>query len=274
MKNCLVTKLKSSVDNNNLPIFDQLKFKVGHTGEALRFYMKAYASDNCVVTGIPDAGGAVSFSYISDESQTYTNPFTIADQMNGFIAVASGADCTITILNKSKLRLLSNGSFGVNGIIEGAKDILAAIPEEVKILRFERSISTEITLEDIISSCPTFEALYIAKSYYMQGNIAALTQLSSFKNLDAGECRGLTGDITSLGSMTTLENLALYATNVSGTMESFVAAQRASGRTTGTITGSGGNWGQVTFNGSRDNAKGAVSWTETTITMNGITIDA
>lgn len=84
----------------------------------------------------------------------------------------------------------------------------------------------------------------------------------------------VSGDIVKLGALTALTNFAFGFTKCSGTIESWVQAQRANGRTTGSVTGNSTNGSNVTFNGSKDNAKGGVSWTATTITMNGITIDA
>ena len=82
----------------------------------------------------------------------------------------------------------------------------------------------------------------------------------------------VSGDISKLGNLTKLTNLALGQTSVSGDIESFVQAQRAAGRSSASLTGSSINWGEVTFDGSL--TKGGLSWTSTTITMNGKTINA
>ena len=82
----------------------------------------------------------------------------------------------------------------------------------------------------------------------------------------------VSGGISKLGNLTKLTNLALGQTSVSGDIESFVQAQRAAGRSSASLTGSSINWGEVTFDGSL--TKGGLSWTSTTITMNGKTINA
>ena len=92
-------------------------------------------------------------------------------------------------------------------------------------------------------------------------------------NLDLGA--GVTGDIVVLGANIALESLNIRKTNCTGTIESFVQALRANGRTTGSIAmSSSTNNSNVTFNGSTANVKGALTWTENTITQNGITVDA
>lgn len=84
----------------------------------------------------------------------------------------------------------------------------------------------------------------------------------------------VSGDIVKLGKCINLTNLAFGNSHCSGTIESLIQAMRANGRTTGSMTGNSINNSDVTFNGSTANAKGTVSWTVSTITMNGITIDA
>lgn len=84
----------------------------------------------------------------------------------------------------------------------------------------------------------------------------------------------VSGDIVKLGKCTALTNLAFGKSHCYGTIESLIQAFRANGRTTGSMTGNSANYSDVTFNGRTENAKGTVSWTPTTITMNGITIEA
>lgn len=84
----------------------------------------------------------------------------------------------------------------------------------------------------------------------------------------------VSGDIVKLGKCINLTNLAFGKSHCSGTIESLIQAMRANGRTTGSMTGNSANNSDVTFNDSKSNAKGTVSWTASTITMNGITINA
>ena len=105
----------------------------------------------------------------------------------------------------------------------------------------------------------------------VSGDISKLGNLTKLTNLDVGQT-SVSGDISKLGNLTKLTNLALGQTSVSGDIESFVQAQRAAGRSSASLTGSSINWGEVTFDGSL--TKGGLSWTSTTITMNGKTINA
>ena len=117
---------------------------------------------------------------------------------------------------------------------------------------------------------PNLEVLGL-KNTFVSGDISKLGNLTKLTNLDVAQT-SVSGDISKLGNLTKLTNLALGLTSVSGDIESFVQAQRAAGRSSASLTGSSINWGEVTFDGSL--TKGGLSWTSTTITMNGKTINA
>lgn len=103
------------------------------------------------------------------------------------------------------------------------------------------------------------------------GSINRFNTLTNLTSLSLGRTE-TTGDIINLGNLVNLTNIGIGNTGISGTIESFVQAQRSAGRNSAQITGSSANWGKVTFNGS--STRGTLSWTPTTITMNGVTINA
>lgn len=64
-----------------------------------------------------------------------------------------------------------------------------------------------------------------------------------------------------------------FTTRITGSIENMVKAQRAAGRTTGTID-AGGDWASdISFNGGKS-LNGILSWTETQITLGETTITA
>ena len=103
------------------------------------------------------------------------------------------------------------------------------------------------------------------------GSINKFNTLTNLTSLSLSYTR-ITGDIINLGNLVNLTNIGIGKSGIGGTIESFVQAQRSAGRNSAQITGSSANWGEVTFNGS--STKGPLSWTPTTITMNGVTINA
>lgn len=109
------------------------------------------------------------------------------------------------------------------------------------------------------------------------GNIASLATLTKCTSLRVSSAGQVTGDIASVGNIL-VTDFAVSNSGVSGRFEDFVAAQRLAGRTSYTTTGT---WYLqdcgVTFNGqpiSASSPAGAISWTDTTITVNGTTINA
>jgi hypothetical protein len=82
----------------------------------------------------------------------------------------------------------------------------------------------------------------------------------------------VSGDISSLGGCTSLRTLALADTQCYGAIEAFVVMQRAKGRKSASINAYLFSSG-ITFNGGKASGSG-LSWTETTITYGGVTIDA
>ena len=113
--------------------------------------------------------------------------------------------------------------------------------------------------------------ILIFDSTKLTGSINGFNKLTNLKSLSLVNVK-VTGDIVNLGNLVNLTNVGIGNTNISGTIESFVKAQRSAGRNSAQLTGSSRDWGKVTFNGS--STKGTLSWTATTITMNGVTINA
>lgn len=82
------------------------------------------------------------------------------------------------------------------------------------------------------------------------------------------------GNISVLGKLMSVTNLAFGGSKCTGTIESLVAEYRRNGKNEGSVTCNSYNNSYVTFNGTTAGAKSSLSWTANTITMNGVTIDA
>ena len=113
--------------------------------------------------------------------------------------------------------------------------------------------------------------ILVLDSTKVTGSINLFNTLTNLTSLSLINTK-LTGDIINLGNLVNLTNIGIGNTDISGTIESFVQAQRSAGRNSAQLNGSSRDWGKVTFNGS--STKGPLSWTPTTITMNGVTINA
>lgn len=110
----------------------------------------------------------------------------------------------------------------------------------------------------------------------IRGDIKSLGECLSLATISLYGNPNIYGDIESLGKLTSLSVCNVRNTQVKGTWESFVRAQRTNGRINGQITFSGrDNAGlRITFNENVSLYSGdnTLSWTEDTMTLNGTTI--
>ncbi len=133
---------------------------------------------------------------------------------------------------------------------------------------------------DNLSGLTVMEKLILQRNsadYSLTGNLESLAGMTELIQLNITLCKGLTGQLSSLGNMTKLTSINLGDTNISGSIEDFVVAQRASGRTAcETLHVSWIGSSKVTFNGGTISNSGSsvLSWTSSTITLGGTTIDA
>ena len=147
-----------------------------------------------------------------------------------------------------------------------------------------------------LSPLTALTTLDLTGSSHITGSLSDLSPLTALTNLKMTGSSHITGSLSDLAPLTALTSLALvnainitgnikdirqpvtsliiYNTGIVGELIEFVKTQRAAGRTTGSCN-NGGWWGNnITFNGS--NPGGGVqtlSWTENTITNNGVTVN-
>lgn len=271
MSKCYNTRLDGSVNNPNLPILGVIKFKM-NSGT---WFMAMSAKDDsdCIVSG--DDG--ISFSSSSGVNP-YTNPFQLTSLMSGFTVTASANGNEISIADKYNIKTNTSGGssgIGIRGVseIEGGPGELY-FPSDMDGIAFE-NCSFAYSLEQLLEPMAdlNLKRITLKSCPAVTGDILDFASFSALENITINYCANLTGDIADINTVT-ITNMALANSNIGGTIEAFVAKQRSLGRTTGSVGGNSAGWGKVTFNGSTSNAKGTVTWTETTITMNGITINA
>lgn len=91
-----------------------------------------------------------------------------------------------------------------------------------------------------------------------------------------GQLYKVVGNISELGSLTKLTLINLDGSYLEGSIEGFVAAQRANGRTSADNVNMSYYAGHVTFQGKQitGSTNKVLSWTPTSITFDGVTINA
>ena len=137
------------------------------------------------------------------------------------------------------------------------------------------------TLEDL-KSATALQVLRIktpsGADSHIYGKLSDLADLSELHEFVINRCINITGELSQLGSLVNLTSITVmyesgYESLISGTIESFVAAQRLAGRTTESGISCLFNHTNITFNGSlvSSSSQRTLSWTATTITYNGVT---
>ena len=93
------------------------------------------------------------------------------------------------------------------------------------------------TLQQIIDSAPNLSSIILFLPTGISGNISVLSSLNNLTRLvifDERTSSNIVGTLSSVGSLINLTSLALCQTAVTGSIEDFVEAQVAAGRTSGT----------------------------------------
>jgi hypothetical protein len=277
MENCLVTKLKGTVDNVNLSKIGELVVKTkGNIILTSENAITVRANKNAIslVNGgpysnsvnVPAGMNPATQIYVSEECTVFipkyylhtitinpsdnidlnfTGEFDVLEGGVGFGAVAVGTKFDLGIAPKKLVNIsASNYTISFNG---DSYPIL-------KKVSFESTNKDQvINISDLVSKAPLLEE-YRCYSNYQNGTFEGF-----------GNAKRL--------------NL-IYGFNGTGTMEGFVAAQRlASGDREARTTGSANlMWcGNITFQGVSNLVLGSVktlSWTADTITFDGTTINA
>lgn len=311
MENCLVTKLKSSVNNNTLQKLGYAiitKPAFGSYDANAQYLSVSYSDVDYSGTILARTGsfygGATSYTMnganatircdapaaILDFPDKYK--ITAFDGRN-FILNMDSMSCmsALTILKGEvcgNLDLITADKFPVLQTLQHSRPdnslkIIGDIANLAKIPTLQTVIFNEIT--DIngvtgtlanIASLSNLKTFSISKNKNITGNITSLVNNTGLEVLEVNGCTGLTGSINSLGALKSLTRLKLADSNIGGTIEGFVQAQRANpnGRTTEStgITIPYLNTTSITFDGEAitaalGNGNTVLTWDATTITL-------
>lgn len=273
---CLLTELRGEFGDNSNAKFGEIRIVLLLPANYRTVLNVGKSSgDGCIARTITP-GVKFSTSASGELTDTFTLP-SIASSTDMFINNSSNEAITavIFISNKYILSELKNNQASVEA---GARIYSETYKGESNDwLPNITVIKSDVApISKIVGTITDLKGFYNATFIRIAEQNNATTDdwsiFTKLTNIDLDS--NVSGDIVKLGALTDLTNFAFGKSKCSGTIESWVQAQRANGRTTGSVTGNSSNISNVTFNGIRGNAKGGVSWTATTITMNGITIDA
>ena len=190
MNKCFITKLPSSVDNDNLPVLGQLRINWLKQSDLTNNDARAIglATNDSIVVKVSGAhltDGTLTSNL--GNSKTITNADGIV-----WLYVSNDTDATLTIDNKYALT-------NINVVKPGGKESLA------------RSIYFDI--EDI-KYCTNLNTLNLPFTQ-VSGDISAVSKLTNLITLNLSSTQ-VSGDISAISQLTALTSLALSNTQVSG----------------------------------------------------------
>ena len=267
MGNCLITKLKGTVDAD-LPMFGKLIYDIP-AGGTMDLKGAAIAGKEFSWDG--------SITVLDESSNPVSSPATPSAQIYSVSGGANGGRLIVThnydIQMPSQGLLIYNTKFGMD-----IKDIMYWWNGTYFALKsFTPTLDNKIygdvsALHGHISAIATFSTE--DERVNLEGNLNVMAEASSMTRLQFKNNNKVTGDIGQMfRGNTSINNITLVnLPNVGGTIEDLVKFQRGHGRTTGTISAifNGG----MTFQGEKyPVVRYDLSWTATTITWAGVTIN-
>ena len=250
MNKCFITKLPSSVDNDNLPVLGQLRINWSKQSNLTDNDARAIAlSTNDSIT-IKVSGAHLTDSTLASNLGN-TKTITAADSLV-WLYVSNDADAVLTIDNKYSLTYLSfvrpnkgglkrSVKFDINDIryctaltsfditnTQVSGDISAV--SQLTALTYLNLSSTQVSgdISDI-SKCTALTLLNLSGTN-VSGDISAVSQLTALISLGLINTN-VSGDISALSQLTALTSLALDNTNISGEIDSFANLTKLSSLT-------------------------------------------
>ena len=265
MSECLVTKLKGIVDNDNLPIYGAIKVKVGNGEFDFGVCNKAGTtiSWNNVIDQITLSNGTVITS-------PYTFPVGSENAMTRFVGTLT-RETTFVITNK----------YNITRIYDNTPNVVWPSLEELKYadireFRNRYGVITDTdnkSISELITMFPNITALDFA-GFKITGNISSLAvwqNLTEFSSVDHLANVAFEGNIESLASLISLGGSGandFRTPNVTGTLEGLVEGQVSNGRNSGNMILQLG-LSAVTLNNTEVNKTIRITFTASEVSIDG-----
>lgn len=254
--NCLVTKLKAVVNNSNLKKLGVLD--IYGTGNAdIGFKASSPITVKCI-SGSMYSDSARTQAITEKEIPVSANTVYVYITNGTHIEVSNKYAITFVFMTPATEKL------NVEDFKYSAGITRLTVPQ-IKGKLSDLSVLTSCTILELVGS----SAEYNTDLEGVASDIAGLTGLTKINLVRALK---VIGSFESLGKCIALTEIKIAETHIAGTVEAFVARQRGAGRTTASNIAI--SLADTTFNGtSVTHSNTTLSWTATTITFNGVTID-
>lgn len=262
MKKCLVTKLNGVVNNPDLIKLDELVITLNAT--KVGAWLCVTASDNA------SAGISVKFnktvSYGTgnnpEENKTDITEVTINPGIIPFFFAKETGTIKVSISSKFNIALLSTSSATGSGMeivdVKGFSYLsdLKTIENKdgnlnIGTLSGFKSLSKVLLnkgegLLKSFTNCPLKELILTSSN--IVGTLSDLVNIPTLTTLNFMYSKYITGNISDLSSLTSLKELSVVDTNLTGTIESLADGMKNAGRKSGTLTVVSVNTEGITYN--------------------------
>ena len=290
--NCLVTKLKGTV-NSDLDKLGEMTFIVSRpsgqagaddfsdgwfTNLSVSGYVDGISTTNPVITVINGQAVEATNDYDNSDHEHYENyvgfPSALANEKirvkNYYRINQISMSENITTTELARLKYVDLTELTKRGAMNAPQLDVKDYNEFSASLVSIGCIDLLGNVDDMVVKTSLI-TLNCEEQHGLVGTAASLvTKVPNIQTLKVGF--GITGNFADFGALTSLTELT--SKNAVGSVESFVATARAAGRTSGSVTLV---WTfNITFQDQEQYGTGGsvLSWTPTTITFNGVTINA
>ena len=212
MNKCFITKLPSSIDNDNLPVLGQLRINWLKQSDLTNNKARAFdvaTNDSITVK--------VSGAHFTDETLTSNlgNTKTItASDGEVWLYVSNDADAVLTIDNKyslTVLNFLATGTDNIKRLVYFDIEDIKYCTNLTKLYASNSQVSGDISALSGLTNL-SYLNLSISK---VNGNISALSELTKLVMIGLSNTQ-VSGDISALSKLTNCGAMVLESTQVSG----------------------------------------------------------
>lgn len=239
---CLVTRLKAAIQNDNLPLFNTIKLtahSITSNVELLsRLRISTYGGDGVTIKVDGDGYFATSYANLSDETKRLTETTVTSTSSTGVDFFFKKGEYNVLLYNANNIKKIMINGQTASGYVTVLQADLSEFKNNPGINQLDLNLSSATgSINDLPS---TIHILYLSNTPNVIGNLDELARRCTFTNI------------------------FITNTGIIGSVENFVAGQISQGVTESTISQRGFGT-RLTFGGIVRNIEDSkcLSWTGT-----------
>lgn len=199
---CLVTKLKSVVDNDNLNILGGIKFKVKGSNIRMGIFIAPLVGKEYTLT-------------LLEEGKTFSNP-------RGYARLIDSKNVVFTDYNNDAITINGADANTLSDVLLKSKYDIREIFQNAHAINLS---DLEYSTGMLVLNCSDASCV---------GNLTSLKNLTNLERVDLSWNQDVTGEINDLSNLTNLTsiNVGGVSRKISGSISTFITGQKQAGRTT------------------------------------------